>query len=539
MGPRDMKNDKDSNLTQDHNLSALPFHLAAPVQEAPRMEPSLFVDNNENTMNNVQVAEKKIGAAEEDDLEDCHVMTDKRIVEVDNTAEEERHTLVLEADTDDEDDTLLSLDDIIDQELANIQLQGDNIDVAKEEEEEEDPDYEGDNSVSSGNDCDDEAPQRSKASASAKKSSKPRRKAALNAREYVARLHEEEDHKNARKRKQDEGKRPGANSSRKRKLAESDSGPLKILKMASGNSCVTSTSSDHPLLPAQSVKANTHACQIAQIMDDVPVDYDLGRKTTQKKDLREAMRLFGFKRVEAVDGAWRLKPMQTLMRNHQLTATAWMVKRELSRTKPFGGILADAMGMGKTVMSLACIIGNQADEEHLAKYCRATLVVVPSKAIALQWEAEVRVSIETSAQMTISTKLIELATYKELMMQYPENAVLTRLSEKYGSDDISFHREKDRITGHLFHINWYRIILDEAHAIKNHDSRKLSVRCQANIDGPCPAHLFPTVLTMYPYMKFTECDMPETHRKFRKEFYFRDEPNAEFEALTSLIMYRR
>lgn len=58
-------------------------------------------------------------------------------------------------------------------------------------------------------------------------------------------------------------------------------------------------------------------------------------------------------------------------------------------------------------------------------------------------------------------------------MQYPENSVFQELAAKYGTDNISFHRELDKITGPLFRINWYRIILDEAHAIKNSESRSM------------------------------------------------------------------
>lgn len=56
-------------------------------------------------------------------------------------------------------------------------------------------------------------------------------------------------------------------------------------------------------------------------------------------------------------------------------------------------------------------------------------------------------------------------------MQYPSNTFLRQLCEKYGTDDISYHRELDKVVGALFGINWYRIILDEGHAIKNVDSR--------------------------------------------------------------------
>lgn len=57
------------------------------------------------------------------------------------------------------------------------------------------------------------------------------------------------------------------------------------------------------------------------------------------------------------------------------------------------------------------------------------------------------------------------------MLQYPDNITLKQLGEQYGTDDISYNRELDKLVGPLFRINWYRIILDEAHAIKNHESR--------------------------------------------------------------------
>jgi SNF2 family DNA or RNA helicase len=64
-----------------------------------------------------------------------------------------------------------------------------------------------------------------------------------------------------------------------------------------------------------------------------------------------------------------------------------------------------------------------------------------------------------------------IVTYKELMSQYPDKIVLKKLYEKYTTDDISFQRELDKIVGILFQVKWYRIILDEAHAIKNAESR--------------------------------------------------------------------
>ncbi|KAH8122154.1 SNF2 family N-terminal domain-containing protein [Trichoderma asperelloides] len=530
------------------------------IQEMLRKETSLVVKDNQNAMEDGQVAEDDMDEAH--NQQDSHTINDNHPVENSHAMEGDL-TMECQMLHAPEADTLPSIDNIVDQALADLQswepeeFEGDGIDVAEED---KGSCYEDDGSASSDNDHEHEAPQPNHGSAAEKTNNKkPRRKMASTAREYVARLHEKEDEEIARRMKQeDEGKISGAKRSRKRKHVGSDMGPSKTLKTADGNILLVSdgcslSSKDDSLLPAESITARTHAEQMAQIIASIPQNCDTRRKTTQKQDLIEAKSIFGYKKVEAQDGGWKLKGMQTPMHNHQITAAAWMVKRELARMEPFGGILADAMGMGKTIMSLACIIGNQADDEHTAKFCKATLVVVPNKAIALQWEAEARrhwsdpfncrVFIydrqREDLQQLCTQSLIVLATYKELLMQYPENSVFQELAAKYGTDNISFHRELDKITGPLFRINWYRIILDEAHAIKNSESRT----CCALV-GKYRWALTGTPLSnnseeMYPYMKFTQCDWTTTRREFLKTFFLGGEPNAEFEALTSLIMYRR
>lgn len=53
-------------------------------------------------------------------------------------------------------------------------------------------------------------------------------------------------------------------------------------------------------------------------------------------------------------------------------------------------------------------------------------------------------------------------------------AEIKKLRAKYGSDDISFGGEMSKLVGNLFRIDWYRIILDEAHAIRNYESASMS-----------------------------------------------------------------
>ncbi|PTB76972.1 P-loop containing nucleoside triphosphate hydrolase protein [Trichoderma longibrachiatum ATCC 18648] len=362
----------------------------------------------------------------------------------------------------------------------------------------------------------------------------PRRKPAMNAREFVARLHEEEDRQYAKKMEQEEKRNASGFSPPKRKPTETNKVPFKALKMGydgtpSKAGGIASTSNDGPLVPMEPIKATTHAQQFAQIKAQIPKNSDTRRKNSQEKDLRQAAKLFGYKRVEADNGRWKLKGMETALEPYQLTAVAWMVKRELSRSKPFGGLLADSMGMGKTMMSLACIMGNQADTEHKKEYCNATLVVVPNKTFGKQWEDEARKHCKSPVKDKIfvydrndgqlmercKKSFIVITTYHEIIFQFPRKSTISEAKKK-SKDKSSFKRSVASLLGPIFKVKWYRIILDEAHVIKNPDSSK-----------------------MYPYLRFTKCESTLDPRLFNSTFTHDGHVNAEFEALISLVMYRR
>ncbi|KAM0261486.1 hypothetical protein ACHAQJ_002167 [Trichoderma viride] len=117
----------------------------------------------------------------------------------------------------------------------------------------------------------------------------------------------------------------------------------------------------------------------------IPKDLSVRHEATQKEELKEGNKLFKSKRFKKV--------MLSSLKDHQVTVTSWMVKREQEtpRQAP-GGIVGDEMGLGKTVTSLACIAANRPRKEDRKTFSQATLVVVPNRKVATQWLSEAKVN---------------------------------------------------------------------------------------------------------------------------------------------------
>ncbi|CAG9973293.1 unnamed protein product [Clonostachys byssicola] len=279
-----------------------------------------------------------------------------------------------------------------------------------------------------------------------------------------------------------------------------------------------------------SIKATTYKDQFAQIKAKLPKHGDTRRMASQEKDLKRAASSFGYKRMVATDGEWTHKDMETSLFNYQVTITSWMMERECSGSSPLGGLIGDEMGMGKTLVSLACAVGNPPEAEDIEEFCKATLVIVPNKMIARQWWEEIRKHCKEHIRGLASIyrfaddsgldfykeRFFVLATYRDIMNQHPGIAKVQEWKEKYEDDKVSFNREFSKAAGDLFKIDWYRIILDEAHQIKN-----------------VKAHKF------FPYLKFLGCPFTDSSLNFHNKFVdgFRGREN--FDALAGLVMYRR
>ncbi|PHH75560.1 hypothetical protein CDD80_2261 [Ophiocordyceps camponoti-rufipedis] len=388
---------------------------------------------------------------------------------------------------------------------------------------------------------------------------RPKRRIFKGPREYMAWLHATE--RELGKDLTQTSKRPASSElagDRKRQMTSRDGPGLvdSLVDEATRPSDGTSTETVVP--PAPTIAATSIREQIRMLANSVPDGADTRRTSTQKKDVSEASRVFGFRKVKARDGQWLLSGMVSQLLNHQLTASAWMIKRELAEVEPRGGLLCDYMGMGKTIMSLACILGNPPDEKDIQDFSATTLVVVPNLMIARNWLREAkkhykpehsnRVAVyDASAEKPLENEGLELmiliTTYREMFCDFdPPEEVLQQSRE--GSDDfVSLADASAGRVGFLLQQKWYRVILDEAHAIKNDRSRTKMACCalqSKNNWALSGTPLANSALELFPYLQFTRCPLAGSRESFKRNYLDQDgKVNSGFESLVSMLMYRR
>uniref|UniRef100_A0A914C6P3 Transcription termination factor 2 n=1 Tax=Acrobeloides nanus TaxID=290746 RepID=A0A914C6P3_9BILA len=185
--------------------------------------------------------------------------------------------------------------------------------------------------------------------------------------------------------------------------------------------------------------------------------------------------------------------------HHQKVGLAWLVWRETQQTR--GGILADDMGLGKTLSMISLILHQKIERDEgrtqTTKSIRdheglipsnCTLVVAPAS-LVYQWENEItkfvkcgHLGIETFHGSNREENARILAKNDVVLTTY--GVVQSELTDKSinDSDDGKKHRKKwaSNASSVLAQIAWDRIILDEAHKIKNRKTNISKACCQLN-----------------------------------------------------------
>lgn len=152
-----------------------------------------------------------------------------------------------------------------------------------------------------------------------------------------------------------------------------------------------------------------------------------------------------------------------------------------------GGILADSMGLGKTVICIALIakdIEKGRCDNKLAKHQQSssdmnsqgtTLIVAPLSLIA-QWEEE----IKTKSSLSCITYYGEQAKKITASQISSTDVVITT----YGmvQSCFSYDKDSDAIAPLLFTHQFHRVILDEAHLVKNPGTNASKACCSIKAD---------------------------------------------------------
>lgn len=263
--------------------------------------------------------------------------------------------------------------------------------------------------------------------------------------------------------------------------------------LRNANSLVSSnvfvdTSNDRVALPP--VTATTKPGALNALLASVPLE-DRRTAQTDKQHLLRATKVLGKRKCTADGkGEWKLTGLISSLKHHQVLGAAWMVERETATDGSNGGLCADEMGFGKTLQVLATMIANPPPLGETRK----TTLVVATPALVSQWADEIETHVDenalgivirhhssarvsgNNAVLLLQQASVILTTYGEVLKSYPKyNPPIDILSYEKKKEWWEAHYKKNR--GPLHQISFWRVILDEAQAIKNRDSQT-SIACR-------------------------------------------------------------
>ncbi|KAI1326244.1 P-loop containing nucleoside triphosphate hydrolase protein [Xylariaceae sp. FL0255] len=327
-------------------------------------------------------------------------------------------------------------------------------------------------------------------------------------------------------------KRHAANGNKRKKQ---QSGPQK------GSSKRPKTSRKPYRRKANPGKSNEHLLKSLLFISQKSeyTEKDRERQETQLKhaELMSTKRVTKAQETEedCGNGLYQVQGMNTLLRDYQLCGAAFMLRIERSKMEPRGGILADEMGIGKTVQTIACMQTNQKR--------KATLIVVPSHGLMEQWGSELVNHLNVDQEAKENTYVysgpgkataVGLRAYRFVLATY------SQVQQEY---KLYIANKPDKPAA-LFKVEWYRIVLDEGDNIKNFYG-STSIAC-SQLQAQNKWVLSGTPLRNHerealPYFRFIGIDMDQGKEDFEAKWgrLEKDDEHTRIMKILSIRMLRR
>jgi SNF2 family DNA or RNA helicase len=251
--------------------------------------------------------------------------------------------------------------------------------------------------------------------------------------------------------------------------------------------------------------------------------YDHQHSRDTKKQLEQLL-----ENVRPEDGQERKETPHQMcveLREHQKIGLAWLINMEEGSNK--GGILADDMGLGKTVQALALIVQRRSRDQAAA----STLIIAPV-ALMRQWAREIRDKLKPRCQLNVlihhgSNRKTDpavfrkydvvLTTYQTLTSEFKRKEAWYK-KRQANPNAVQSKAEKFPLLDP--DIEWYRVVLDEAQAIKNKGTHTSNAASQLRAQYRLCLTGTPmqnNIAELYPLIRFLRIAPYNRWEKFRSE----------------------